>query len=116
MKNTSKASVPAPHAPTEDEIRDYAAHLFQQSGCAPGRDVDNWLEAKACLEANIPKQHSHTRLHRHRHPVETETMTIMAVATPLDPIADDLYADEDVVLEEIILRDVSPASPRRSGL
>lgn len=53
------------HEPSEEEIRDYAQHLFEQNGRIPGRDLDNWLEAKACLEANIPRQRSHVRLHRH---------------------------------------------------
>lgn len=51
--------------PSEELIRDYAEHLYEQSGRIPGRDLDNWLEAKACLEANVPKHHSHRRLHRH---------------------------------------------------
>jgi hypothetical protein len=49
----------------EDDIRDYAHHLYLQSGSIPGRDLDNWLEAKACLSASIPKAESHNRLHRH---------------------------------------------------
>lgn len=49
----------------EDVIRDYAQHLYEQSGRIPGRDLDNWLEAKACLEANIPREHAHKRLQRH---------------------------------------------------
>lgn len=50
---------------TEEDIRDYAFHLYEQSGCIPGRDLDNWLEAKACLEANIPRHSVHSRLQRH---------------------------------------------------
>jgi hypothetical protein len=37
----------------EDDIRAYAAHLYEQSGRVPNRDVENWLEAKTCLEANV---------------------------------------------------------------
>jgi hypothetical protein len=48
----------------EDEIRDYAYHLYDQSGFAAGRDLDNWLEAKACLSSGIPKAESHIRLHQ----------------------------------------------------
>ena len=33
----------------------------------PGRDLENWLEARACLEACIPKSKTHTRLHQHTH-------------------------------------------------
>ena len=39
----------------KDDIRAYAAHLFEQSGRIPNRDIENWLEAKACLEANLPR-------------------------------------------------------------
>jgi len=49
---------------TEAEIRDYAYHLYDQSGFAAGRDLDNWLEAKACLSSGIPKAESHIRLHQ----------------------------------------------------
>ena len=53
--------------PTYQQIRDYAHHLYEESGCIPGRDLDNWLEAEACLMANIPPIHSRSRLHRHLH-------------------------------------------------
>jgi hypothetical protein len=66
MKNQSTACPTAPiTAPTEDDIRDYAYHLYQQGSCSPGHDVDNWLEATACLKANIPAHFSHSRLHQH---------------------------------------------------
>jgi len=51
--------------PSEDDIRDYAYHLYEQSSCATGHDLDNWLEATACLQANIPLHRSGTRLHQH---------------------------------------------------
>ena len=51
-------------SPNEDEIRDYAYHLYDQSGFAAGRDLDNWLEAKACLSSGIPKSESPLRLHQ----------------------------------------------------
>ena len=51
-------------APSEDAIRDYAYYLYQQSNGAPGHDLDNWLEAIACLKANIPAHHCRTRLHQ----------------------------------------------------
>jgi len=50
---------------TEDDVRAYAEHLYEQSGRVPGRDLDNWLEAKACLQANVPREQSHRRLHEH---------------------------------------------------
>jgi hypothetical protein len=54
-----------PPAPCEDDIRSYAYHLYEQSGRMPGHDLDNWLEATACLNASIPEHCSHRRLHRH---------------------------------------------------
>ena len=62
--STKSAHAPAAIHPTEAEIRDYAYHLYDQSGFAGGRDVDNWLEAKACLSSGIPKAESHIRLHQ----------------------------------------------------
>lgn len=53
--------------PTEDQIRDYAYHLYCQGGCSPGHEQENWLEAEACLCACIPKEDAHTRLYRHTH-------------------------------------------------
>lgn len=62
--------------PNEDDIRDYAYHLYVQSGCLSGHDLDNWLEAKACLNAQIPQHRSSTRLHRHiNQPRNGETFT-----------------------------------------
>jgi hypothetical protein len=96
MKNKSKTTV----APTEDEIRDYAFHLYQQSGCVPGHDEENWFEAKACLEANIPKHHARGRLHRHRHP-EAERGVIARESS--DPQSAEADQDEDVTIEGIVL-------------
>ena len=64
MKN--KATRPLVlNKPSESDIRDYAYHLYEQSNRTPGRDLENWLEAKACLEASIPTHASHHRLHYH---------------------------------------------------
>jgi hypothetical protein len=63
MKSNSNTAV-APQ-PSEDEIRDYANHLHVQHGSLNGRDADDWLEAEACLRANIPKASSRARLHHH---------------------------------------------------
>lgn len=65
-------STPAPIEPNEAEIRDYAYHLYEQGGRQPGHDLDHWLEAAACLRANIPLHRSRTRLHRHLHPDRDE--------------------------------------------
>jgi hypothetical protein len=67
--HTSMSTKPAhtsetPFAHSEDEIRDYAYHLYDQSGYVAGRDLDNWLEAKACLSTGVPKSESHIRLHQ----------------------------------------------------
>ena len=65
LKTQSTRSV-APHQdPSEDVVRDYAYHLYQQGSCAFGHDVADWLEATACLKANIPAQSSRSRLHQH---------------------------------------------------
>lgn len=64
MKNKSK--VPVVRAePFDEDIRAYAYHLYAQSNRENGHDLSNWLEAKACLKANIPLHGSRTRLHRH---------------------------------------------------
>ena len=54
-----------PPASSEAEIRDYANHLYVQGGSVPGHEHDDWLEAEACLNANIPKESSRTRMHHH---------------------------------------------------
>ena len=64
-KSPSKTVPVVPPEALENEIRDYAYHLYEQSGRLPGRDLDNWLEAKACILANVARENSHTRLHRH---------------------------------------------------
>jgi hypothetical protein len=68
LQPSATNSLPLPAAPTqepgEDAVRAYAYHLFQQGSGAPGHDVDDWLEATACLKANIPSHRSGTRLHQ----------------------------------------------------
>ena len=51
--------------PPENEIREYANHLYVQHGSLNGHDRDDWLEAEACLRANIPKESLRTRMHFH---------------------------------------------------
>jgi hypothetical protein len=65
-----RPAVPSPE-PSEDAVRDYAYHLYQQGGIMPGHDVDDWLEATACLKAHIPAHGSHRRLHEHVNGAET---------------------------------------------
>ena len=72
-KPAHTSETPFPHS--EAEIRDYAYHLYDQSGYVAGRDLDNWLEAKACLSTGVPKSESHIRLHQNsfkKHWVEDE--------------------------------------------
>ena len=58
--------IPTFHAqPGDEAIRQYAYHLYLESHGAPGHDLDNWFEAKACLQAHIPEQCSRSRLHHH---------------------------------------------------
>jgi hypothetical protein len=64
-KTSSSAATSSSASFSEDDIRGYAEHLYEQSGRIPGHDLDNWLEAKACLEANVPRHASHRRLHHH---------------------------------------------------
>jgi len=86
MKKKHPASAPLRPEATEAEIRDYAQHLFEQSGRIPGRDLDHWLEAKACLVAHIPKHLTHLRLHRHRHPVPVDTIDVVTLDAEGIPI------------------------------
>ena len=61
----SKQSSATTPQPSEDEIRDYANHLYVQRGSLNGHDCDDWLEAKAYLSANISMESSRTRMHHH---------------------------------------------------
>jgi hypothetical protein len=49
--------------PHEKAVRDYAYHLYEQGGRKDGHDFDHWIEATACIEANIPTSRSNVRLH-----------------------------------------------------
>ena len=71
-------------APSEEDIRTYAYHLYQQGNSLPGHDLENWLEATACLKANIPSHRSVTRLHEHVNgPAAGESPMLVALATDL---------------------------------
>lgn len=70
----------------EDDIRSYAYHLYEQGGCSPGHDLDNWLEAKACLEANVPRAHTRTRLHRQRHPEASKSLVVVDLHRDVEPL------------------------------
>ncbi len=47
--------------PTDEEIRVCAYHLYEQSGCVPGRDLENWLEARnyLCVSGQPAKPETH---------------------------------------------------------
>lgn len=66
----SKPPSPSPSRVLNNEdVSAYAFHLYEQSGGQNGRDLDNWLEAEACLRTNIPPLASHLRLHHYlKHP------------------------------------------------
>ena len=66
--------------PSEDDIRDYAYHLYEQGNSVPGHDLDNWLEATACLKANIPAHRSGTRLHQHVNEPESGKLYAASIA------------------------------------
>jgi hypothetical protein len=116
MKTKAKATPPPVRETTDDEIRDYAFHLYQQSGCVPGHDLENWLEAKACLEANIPRELSHTRHHRLRRPAQPAGSTAGFVAFTASGPAflerEDPDAVGRVVVEEVLLIQPPDGTPR----
>ncbi len=66
-----------PQSPSEDEIRTYANHLYLQRGSVDGHEQDDWLEAEACLAANIPKESSRTRIHHHTQITERATLALV---------------------------------------
>ena len=51
------------HVPVllEDDIRSYAEHLYELGGRQPGRDLDHWLEAEACLRSHLPPSRAELR-------------------------------------------------------
>jgi len=75
MQNQSAGRPAAVAAePSEAVIRDYAYQLYQQGSGAHGYDVDHWLEATACLKANIPAHASRSRLYQHVNGSENGTL------------------------------------------
>ena len=73
----SNQNPPTAPQPSEDEIRDYANHLYVQHGSMNGHDSDDWFEAEACLRAGIPKEYSRARLHRHAQITERAALTLI---------------------------------------
>lgn len=76
-KMITQTSTQPKQPPAEDEIRDYANHLFVQHGSIHGHDRDDWLEAEACLRASIPKESSRTRMHRHTQITERAALPLV---------------------------------------
>ena len=78
-RSTPSAIQPSAAAPrpSEDEIRDYANHLYVQRGSLKGHDRDDWLEAEACLGASIPKESSRTRMHHHTQITERAALPLV---------------------------------------
>ena len=93
MKMKSKGPSPSRRAPTDDEIRDYALHLFQQSGCVPGLYLENWLEARLCLEANLTKRYAQARVRRRRRPQPADEVTLVAIRATVTRTMDELESD-----------------------
>jgi len=54
------------HIPSPDEIARQAYFLYQQRGCQPGHELDDWLEAEALLSTAAPKQQTSTSDHDHQ--------------------------------------------------
>jgi hypothetical protein len=73
---TTKSPAAAPQ-PSENEIRDYANHLFVQHGSVDGHECEDWLEAEACLRAGIPMSSTRTRLHHHTQLTERATLGLI---------------------------------------
>lgn len=71
-----------PLAPTDDEIREYAHHLYVQSGRIPGRDLENWVEAEACMRTLPPavlaslRRDAKRRIMEHRRTADSPTQSL----------------------------------------
>jgi hypothetical protein len=50
------------YTPSEGEIRDYAYHLYESRGFAPGHEVEDWLEARVYLEKKGPIHRADSQL------------------------------------------------------
>ena len=84
MKNKS-----APHLvsskPSDDEIRDFAYHLFEQGDHAPGQDLAHWFEASAFLSSNQAPQHHGTH---HNPPIKQRGAATPGNAKRMPRLAD----------------------------
>jgi hypothetical protein len=116
MQTKPQAPPPPVREPTDDAIRDYAFHLYQQSGCVPGHDLENWLEAKACLAANLPRELSPPRQHRlRRHALPAASPAGFFAFTASGPAfvgREDPDAVGRVVVEEFLLIQPPDGTPR----
>jgi hypothetical protein len=51
-------------ATSDTVIRDYAYHIYVENGHRNDRCLENWADAKACIDARVPKEESVDWLHR----------------------------------------------------
>jgi hypothetical protein len=65
MKRAAKPR-PAPPKPAEEEIRALAYQLYVQSGCVPGRDLENWREAETRLGSMVHTPKAPAQGHQHK--------------------------------------------------
>jgi hypothetical protein len=72
---TAHPATPA-HTPDEDAVRDYAYHLYEQSGCTHGHDVEHWLEASACLK----ETHRTHNTQQNKHPQQDAGKRLVELA------------------------------------
>src|SRR4051812_8666352 len=91
-KHETKSSAGRAGNVIDDEIRDYAYHLYVQNGCLPGHDLEDWLEARACIEANIPKAHSRARLHHQRAAIKGRLQASWRLGPEVKERVDDILA------------------------
>jgi hypothetical protein len=116
MKTTSPSMIAVVDR-TDDDIRAYAYHLYEQSGCLPGRDLDNWLEAKASILANIPAHTSHTRLYQHLQSSSTTTGGAHRFALPAsDAALPDLAGAKPAVAAAAHKPARGPRNPNRNPI
>ena len=75
--NKPKQLPAAATQPSQDEIRDYANHLYLQHGSVNGHDCADWFEAEACLRASVPKESTRTRMHHHTQITERAALPLV---------------------------------------
>lgn len=51
--NVNKKPSAAENSDLQERIRARAYELFEQRGCQPGQELDDWLQAKAEVETEV---------------------------------------------------------------